>query len=177
MIDSAVHVFARSGLSGTTVADVADHAGISPAYVFKLFSGKTPLFVAALEHCYARILDVLEAAASRSPDATPADVLDRLGAAYADLIADRDVLMLQVHAQAAVDDPAIAETVRAGIARITDLAAARSRAGDTEVQRFMAYGQLCHLLTAVDAFTIDEPWATTLTAAIRHTEPTPPHPH
>lgn len=171
VVDSAVRMFARSGLAGTTIGEIADDVGISPAYIFKLFTGKTPLFVAALRQCYARILDVLEAAADESEAASPADVLDRMGAAYAELIADRDLLMLQVHAQAVAGVPEVAAAVRDGIARITGLASSRSGAPATDVQRFIAYGQLCHLLTTLDAFAIAEPWATTLTRHIRHTEP------
>ncbi|SFB49647.1 transcriptional regulator, TetR family [Amycolatopsis marina] len=168
VVTSAVKVFAQGGYSGTPITAVAEHARISPAYVFKLFAGKVPLFVAALERCYERILDALEDGAARATTQTPAGVLHAMGEAYAALIADRDLLMLQVHAQAATDTPEIAGAVRNGIARITSLAAGRSRASAAEVQRFVAYGQLCHLLTTLDAFSVDEPWATTLTDGIRH---------
>ncbi|TQN33335.1 TetR family transcriptional regulator [Haloactinospora alba] len=171
VVSSAVRLFARSGLSGATIGAIADDAGISPAYVFKLFSSKNQLFVAALESCYEQILGVLEDAAAGSDTAGSADVLDRMGAAYAELIADRDLLNLQVHAQAAVGVPEVRDAVRSGIARITALASSRSGGSAGEVQRFMAYGQLCHLLTAVDAFGVDERWAATLTEGVRHTAP------
>ena len=45
---SAVTEFARGGYHGTTIADVARAARISPAYVFKLFPSKERLFVVAL---------------------------------------------------------------------------------------------------------------------------------
>lgn len=93
-----------------------------------------------------------------------------MGSAYASLTADRDLLMLQVHAQAATEDPEIAAAVRRGIARVTDFASLRSRAEDIEVQQFIAFGQLCHLLTTIDAFDVDAAWATTLTANIRHSD-------
>src|SRR5690625_4084515 len=37
VIDSAIVTFARGGYHSTTIARVADNAGISPAYVSKLF--------------------------------------------------------------------------------------------------------------------------------------------
>ncbi|WP_199435206.1 TetR/AcrR family transcriptional regulator [Qaidamihabitans albus] len=168
VVASAVTVFARGGYAGTPITAVAEHARISPAYVFKLFPSKVSLFVAALERCYERIVDALEGGAARAETPAPADVLHSMGASYAALIADRDLLMLQVHAQAATGAPEIAEAVRRGIARVTSFASSRSRASADEVQQFIAYGQLCHLLTTLDAFGVDEPWAATLTAGIRH---------
>jgi len=58
---SAMHEFARGGYHGTTVADVAREARISPAYVFKLFPSKESLFVAALERCFEQIVETISA--------------------------------------------------------------------------------------------------------------------
>lgn len=172
VVSSAIATFARGGFHTVTIAEVAKHAGISPAYVSKLFSSKTQLFVAALEECYRRIVEALERGAEASEDGSPDSVLDSMGAAYSALIADRDLLTIQVHAQAAMSaDPAIARAVREGIAEVTEFVAARSRADGPAVQRFIAFGQLCHLLTAMDAFGSDAAWAEMLTAGIRHVPP------
>jgi AcrR family transcriptional regulator len=168
VVSSAIAPFARGGFHTVTIAEVAKHAGISPAYVSKLFSSKTQLFVAALEECYRRIIDALERGAAASEDQTPGAVLDAMGAAYAALIADRDLITLQVHAQSALADRAIARAVRKGIADITEYVAARTGADGPAIQQFMAVGQLCHLLTAIDAFDVDADWAAMLTAGIRH---------
>lgn len=173
VVSSAIATFARGGFHTVTIADVAKHAGISPAYVSKLFSSKTQLFVAALEECYRQIMTALERGAEASEDGSPDSVLDSMGAAYAALIADRDLLTIQVHAQAAMADPAIARAVREGIAEVTEYVAARSRADGPAIQRFIAFGQLCHLLTAIDAFDSDAAWAEMLTAGIRHAAPKP----
>jgi len=167
-VASAVTTFARGGYQTTPIAAVAAHAGISPAYVSKLFSSKTALFVAAVDECYARIADTLERAAEEARADSPEEILYAMGGAYAELIADRDLLMLQVHAQAATDVPEIAAAVRRGLARITEVATNVSRADSDQVQQFVAFGQLCHLLTTVDAFDVDATWATVLTDGIRH---------
>ena len=175
VVSSAVTMFARGGYRATPIADVAEHAAISPAYVSKLFTNKTQLFVAALDECYSRIVEALEAGAdSAEPGAEPVEVLTAMGGAYAALVADRDLLMLQVHAQAATDVPEIAAAVRQGIARITDFTRIRSRANDAALQQFIAFGQLCHLLTTIDAFDVQAAWATTLTAGIRHSDASSP---
>jgi AcrR family transcriptional regulator len=176
VVSSAVATFASGGFHAVTIADVAKHAGISPAYVLKLFTSKTQLFAAALEECYRRIREAMELGASQAQDASPEAVLHSMGGAYAELIGERDLLMLQVHAQSAMAEPLIAEAVRRGVAEITDYVAARSRAGGRQIQEFMAFGQLCHLLTTVDAFGIDAPWATLLTEGFRHADPRPSAP-
>lgn len=171
VIDAAIATFARAGYHSTTIAHVAGEAGISPAYVSKLFSSKTQLFVAALRECYDRILRTLEKGAEEAEGTSPSELLWAMGGAYADLIADRDLLMLQVHAQAATEISEIAETVRQGISEVTRFAASRTGAEPGEVQRFIAFGQLCHLLTNIQAFDLDDGWAAILTEGIRHTDP------
>src|SRR4051812_29824981 len=118
LLDRAVAVFARNGYHATPVTAVAAAAGISEAYALRLFSGKLGLFVAAVEACYERILATLEAAAERAPDRAPEPLLEHLGDAYADLIADRDLLLLQVHAQSVSDLPEVGAAVREGYRRL-----------------------------------------------------------
>jgi AcrR family transcriptional regulator len=168
VLASAVRRFARSGYLGTTVADVATEANISPAYVFKLFPSKEGLFVATLEHCFDRVQEALEAGADASTEPTPSAILYAMGGAYAELIADRSLLMLQVHAQSAAEVPEIGGALRRGLARVTTFAKTRSGASDAEVQQFIAFGQLCHLIVTLGIDGSNEPWATLLTDGIRH---------
>jgi AcrR family transcriptional regulator len=165
---AAVTAFARGGYHGTTIADVAGGAGISPSYVFKLFPGKEALFVAALESCFDQIVDALAQGADASSGRTPAEVLDAMGAAYAELIRDRTLLLLQVHAQSVADIPEIGEAFRAGLAKVTNFAKGRSGGSDDEVQRFIAFGQLCHLLVTARIDEVHQAWAITLAHGIRH---------
>jgi AcrR family transcriptional regulator len=165
----AITVFARTGYHATPVAEVAEAADISTAYVFRLFDGKLGLFVAALEHCYERVEWALADGADRAgADAGPDQVLDAMGGAYAALIADRDLLMLQVHALSAAEVPEIGAAVRRGYERVVAFATERSGAAPAAVQRFIAYGQLCHLIVAAGLADGTGPWVDTLTAGIRH---------
>lgn len=171
VVAHAVARFAEGGLSGTTVADVAASAGISTAYVLKLFPTKELLFLAALEECFDRIEQTLIDAVSNAGGG-PETVLTAMGEAYARMIADRDLLMLQVHAQSATTAPAIRNTLRARVQRVTDLVSARSGAGPQAVQYFMAMGQLCHLVVTLDIESVDAPWAELLTLGLRHYDET-----
>lgn len=167
IIDAALVAFSRGGYGGTTVTDVAGEAGISSAYVLKLFGGKEALFVAALETCFDRIERTL---ADAHASGSPAEILDALGAAYAALIADRTLLLIQVHAQSVATIPAIGDALRAGLARIIRFAKQHSGAEDHEVQRFIAYGQLCHLVVTSGIAEVDDDWSRILTDGIRHPE-------
>jgi len=168
VVSGAVRVFARTGYHATPVADVATEAGISTAYVFRLFAGKLGLFVAAVDHCYARVVQALAEGAGRAPGGSPEDVLAAMGDAYAELIADRDLLMLQVHAQSACDVPEVREAVRRGLGTLITAVRELSDAPEEAVQRFVAYGQLCHLIVTADVDAVDASWARTLAMGMSH---------
>ena len=171
VVAHAVARFATGGLSGTTVANVAASAGISTAYVLKLFPTKELLFIAALEECFDRIEQTLIAAASEAGGGADT-ALTAMGDAYARLIADRDLLMLQVHAQSAATAPAIRDALRARMQRLTDLISARTNADDQAVQHFMAMGQLCNLVVTLGIETVHARWAELLTLGLRHYDAT-----
>jgi AcrR family transcriptional regulator len=168
VVARAVEVFARTGYHATPVTDVAAAAGISQAYVLRLFDGKLGLFVAALDHCYEQIRQTLHRSAEKLPAASATQILDQMGDDYAELIADRSLIKLQIHAQSASDVPEIREATRRGIASVVTLARELSGGTQAQVQQFIALGQLCHLIVAADLDEVDEPWARTLTRGMRH---------
>lgn len=69
VVDAAIARFAKTGYHGTPINTVASAAGISPAYVFKLFPSKVELFVAALDRCYELVEQSLATGAARVPGA------------------------------------------------------------------------------------------------------------
>jgi AcrR family transcriptional regulator len=168
ILASAVDVFARSGYQATPVADVATAAGVSTAYVFRLFDGKLGLFVAAVDDCYERVAAAMTAGASTSTGTGSAEILEAMSTAYVALIRDRGLIALQVHAQSACDVPEIQEAVRRGIARVVRTVSAESGAGDDDIQRFLAYGQLCHLIVQAGLGDVDSSWARLVDHGIRH---------
>jgi AcrR family transcriptional regulator len=158
----AVPVFARSGYHATPVTEIADAAQISQAYVFRLFGNKLGLFTATLERCFGLIEQALREGAEKALDAPAPQMLAAMGDSYAELIADRDLLMLQVHAQSATDVPEIREAMRRGYASAVTLVHELSGGTRDQVQYFMAMGLMCHLITALDLDEVDAPWALTL---------------
>ncbi|MDT0305204.1 TetR/AcrR family transcriptional regulator [Streptomonospora wellingtoniae] len=172
----AVPVFAKMGYHATPVADVAAAAGISQAYVFRLFDGKLGLFVAAVDRCHRLIEDALRLGAEKASGDSPAEVLEAMGDAYAELIADRSVLMMLVHAQSVADIPEVRAAVQRGYASAVSLAHRLSGARGEQVQHFIAMGQLCHLIAALDLDSVDATWARTLTRGMYHPAPSTPAP-
>ena len=168
ILAAALAGFARAGYRATPVSEIAARSGVSPAYVFSLFSGKLGLFVATVDHCYELVSDALVAGGETAGSSTPQVVLDAMSDAYVQLISDRDLIMLQVHAQSACDVPEIRAAVQRGVAAVVRVVARVSGADPAAVQRFMAYGQLCHLIVQAELTEIREVWAETLTAGIRH---------
>jgi AcrR family transcriptional regulator len=179
VLAAALPVFAVSGFEGTPVTAVAEAAGISQGYVLRLFGTKLGLSVAVVDRCYQRIRAVLEDAADAAHAhaggvAEPAAVLDAMAHAYGDLIADRTLLMVQVHAQSASATPEIRQAVQSGLRSLVDRARERSRASESQLQRFFAFGQLCHLIVTAELGEIDAPWARVLTHGMHHPAPADP---
>ena len=86
-----------------------------------------------------------------------------MGAAYGELLRDRDALLLQLQTHAAADDPEVREAVRRGFRGLYELVARRSGATDAELQRWFAHGMLMNVVAAMRADELDEPWARALT--------------
>jgi AcrR family transcriptional regulator len=166
---AAVAVFARTGYHATPVTDVAQAVGVSPAYVFRLFPGKLGVFVAAVDRCYELVAAALAEAGDAATSTDPAERLEAMTSAYIALIEDRDLIRLQVHAQSACEVPEIRDAVRRGLATVVKAVTLGSGADHAAVQRFLAYGQLCHLVVQADLSSVPSEWADIISAGIRHT--------
>src|SRR5947199_6017258 len=97
----AVHEFARTGFQGTSTEDVARAAGISQPYLFKMFPTKKALFLALVQHSFARVHQAFIEAVG---DTVGEEALTRMGERYSELLRDRDGLLMQMQAYAACDD-------------------------------------------------------------------------
>jgi AcrR family transcriptional regulator len=161
ILRAAERVFADRGLHGTPTLDIAKAAGISQAYLFRLFPTKTELFIALAQRCNERVHRAFAAAAARAR-ASGEEVLPAMGRAYMELLADRDLLLVQLHSHAASDDPAIRAEMRRCFARLVELVERESGADGPAVQRFFAHGMLLNVLAAMRAEEVDAHWARVL---------------
>jgi len=167
VLEAATKVFAARGLYGTPTLEVAKAAGISQAYLFRLFPTKDDLALAVIERCNARVYDAFARAAAKAK-ASGDEVLPAMGTAYVELIHDRDLLMLQLHGHAAsATKPATRTAMRACFARLYELIKRETGESDEKIGQFLKTGMALNVLGALDAFELDEPWAT----AMRSGEP------
>jgi len=163
-VAAAVTAFARGGYAGTTTDQVARLAGVSQPYVIRLFGTKQALFLAATRHATGRVEKRFRDAAAVRPD------LESLGIAYDDLLAERELITVLLHAFAAGADPALGPTVRECFGRIYRTVRELTGAGEEEARGFLAMGMLLTVLGAMRIIGPDavphEPWMTELIGGV-----------
>jgi AcrR family transcriptional regulator len=165
LVQAAVHEFARGGLHGTPVEQVAKRVGVAQPYVFALFGSKRELFIAAVEEGFERVARTFRAAAAayeagNGPEGCE-DVLTAMGVAYKQLLAsDRDCLMLQQQSYAACDDEVVRARVRQRFAMLVSLAKDLSGAQDERLDQFLARGMALNVAAAMGVADLspDSPW-------------------
>lgn len=161
VLQAAISTFAERGYYGTPTTEIAKRARISQPYIFRLFLTKERLFIAAVDYCTERILACFRRAVADSMGSS--QTFKFLSWAYADLMmSDRDLLMVQLHAQSACSEPAIREAVQRSLERQIEFVRAITGGTDEEVKAFFGAGMLSHLILAVDAQAVDDRWARTL---------------
>lgn len=162
LLSAAMRVFGERGLQAPTSA-VAKEAGISHAYLFRLYPTKSGLAVALMRRVHERIHAAFAdaAAAARAAGDEP---LEHMGRAYLDLIqTDTDLLRVQLQGHAAAaSDPVLQEEMRRGFGVLVESVRTEARATDEQLDSFFATGMLLNVLVAMEAFDLDTPWARTL---------------
>jgi AcrR family transcriptional regulator len=155
VLEAAVAEFAVHGLAGTSTEDVARRAGISQPYLFRLFPTKKALFLALVERCFRRVRDAFAEAAG---DRTGQAALEAMAHAYEVLLEDRTLLLLQMQAYAACDDPEIRVTTRDGYKKLWELVERITGLPFQAVVDFFAVGMLMNVAAAMDLPSVDERW-------------------
>ena len=162
VLQAAMPAIAARGIHATPTADIAKRAGISHAYLFRLFPTKSDLAVAVVERANQRIYDAFAAAAA-SAGPSGEEKLHAMGMAYSELLEDRDLLLIQLHSHAAAgEDERVRETARRGFERLVDIVERESGADPTLVGRFFATGMLLNVMAALDAGSLTDHWAEVL---------------
>jgi AcrR family transcriptional regulator len=164
ILRAAMKVMGTRGLYGTPTLEIAHAAGISQAYVFRLFPTKLGLFLAVVERSFQQIHDDLERAGRAAP-AAGEPALMAMAAAYTALVEDPGILLVQLQAQAAAGEPEVREALRRGFAGLLDMVERVSGASPRRVQQFFARGMLCNVSAAMQIYGLDQHWAQVLVSA------------
>jgi AcrR family transcriptional regulator len=154
LVAAAVSEFAVKGLHGTATEAIARRAGISHAYLFRLFPTKKDLFIACAHECLERVLHMFESACAGD---TPEERLESMGHAYEEMLADRELLRSQMQLYAACADPEIRAVAREGFERLCTAVGELSGADGEQLRSFFATGMLLNVAAAMDAPELGKP--------------------
>lgn len=152
VVAAAAIEFAQGGYAGTSTAAIARRAGVSQPYLFQLFGTKQQLFLAAVRDCFERTRARFErvAAGAQGSGLDPSGLLALMGDAYIQLLlADRDLLRLQLQAYAACGDPGVRAVVREGFESLWQTVADLSGARPGELQPWFAAGALVNVIASM----------------------------
>jgi AcrR family transcriptional regulator len=152
----ALEEFGAHGLHGTSTDAIAEKAGVSQPYLFRLFGTKKALYLESVRRCLSQTLEVFQAAAAGK---TGEDALQAIGAAYGVLLRDRTRLQAQMQAYAACGDEDVREVVRAGFGELVQFAERVSGAEPKRIRDFFAFGMLLNVFASMDLLDQKSPWA------------------
>jgi AcrR family transcriptional regulator len=156
VLRAATAEFALGGYAGTSTESIAARAGISQPYLFRLFGTKRDLFIATMAEMHARIERAFRSAAAGLQGL---EAMGAMGEAYHELLSERDLLLVQLHAFAAAgSDPVIGRASREGMRRLWVVTEELTGLPDEAIRTFFAQGMLLNVLAAIDAPSIDEWW-------------------
>lgn len=152
IISAAIEVFAEIGYYRATTAQVAKRAEISQPYIFRFFSTKEALLLAALEVSWMRVIDSFrKVVGSASPEHLETDLIQ----AYDEILnAYRNEILLQMQAQTIQED-SIREAMRNGFGEVRRIVLEAFRAAgipnpEERTMLFLARGMLCNISTALN---------------------------
>jgi AcrR family transcriptional regulator len=156
VLEIAAEEFAAHGLSGASTETIARTAGITQAYVFRMFRTKKALFLELVNGAFDRISDGMrDVAAGRSG----LDALSAMGTEYYDLLENRTNLLLQLQGFAACGDDEVRAAVRVCFARMWATVAETTGLDPVTVKSFLAFGMLLNSTAALDIEEVEESWA------------------
>lgn len=152
----AADEFADHGLHGASIDAIAREAGITQAYVFRMFGTKKALFLELVGAAFDQFSDGMARVAE---GARGVEALALMGSRYYESLSDRTTLLLQLQGFAACGDREVRDLVRARLARMWNTVADTTGLDPVAVKSFLAFGMLLNNMAALDVDDVDEPWA------------------
>jgi len=148
ILESATEVFGERGYAGATTDGIARAAGISQAYVVRMFGSKEKLFIEVLNRALVRLVGEFRAViAAHAVSGDPAEqIFHKLGTAYIDLVTDRGTLLALMQSFAQGHDRVIGEAARCGFMDIYRLLRDEAHLTPDEANTFLAQGMMMNTL-------------------------------
>ena len=148
LLEVAIAEFGATGYHGTSTEVIAERAGISQPYIFRLYGTKKDLFLACVDRCFDRTVEVFREAAENPPPDVDGP-RKAMGRAYIEMLGARELVLFQHQLYAAADDPDIRAAARR---RFEQLAGDIEQLGGlTPRERtvFMGQGMLLNVIAAL----------------------------
>ncbi len=150
ILDAATAVFGERGYVGGTTDAIARAAGISQAYVVRMFGTKEDLFAEVCARAGRRVSEAFRLAISQfAPDATLEEKLRLLGETYGYLIADRGTLLSLMHTFTQGADPKFGPLGREYFLNAFRIVRDEAGLGAQQTTAFFAQGMLINTLLAM----------------------------
>ncbi len=150
ILAAASIVFGERGYSGGTTDAVAREAGISQAYVVRMFGSKENLFRETAQRASRRVQDAFrDEIAQFAPDEPMESKRHRLAVAYANIVADRGQLLTLLHLFSLGHDENFAPLARDCFLTVYKIARDEAGMSAEEATSFFAQGMLMTVLLAM----------------------------
>lgn len=102
LLEAAASLFAEKGYYKTTTADIAKVIGVTQPYIFHFFKSKEELYLAVLDHAFQQIYHAFS-----SVEAPATQLVETMGRAFVELLANHRNEILLVMTSFTVPEPAI----------------------------------------------------------------------
>jgi AcrR family transcriptional regulator len=132
LIDTAIRLFSEGSYRGTTTSEIARAAGISEPILYRHFTSKRELYLAALDHVWGKARASWEHALATTPDVRAA--METMGRGHV-TVRDCKFQMAELWVQAlgeAAEDPELRKHLRRHMREVHDFIADVIRRGQTE---------------------------------------------
>lgn len=151
ILQVAAKIIARDGMHGASTAEIAREAGISHAYLFRIFPTKEALQIAVAADCGMQMHATMMQAGERAR-ARGEEPLVAMGQAFQDFLADRTRLRVSLQAIAAAESiPALGTSLRASWELVISDLERVSGAAPAELRAFIAQGMLLKIIAGLGA--------------------------
>ena len=132
LIETAIRLFTDGSYHGTTTAEIARAAGVSEPILYRHFASKRDLYLASLEHVWAKTREAWERALDETPDACAA--IEAIGKGHVSVRSPK-LQLTELWVQAlseASEDPALRRHLRKHMREVHDFIADAIRRGQAE---------------------------------------------
>jgi AcrR family transcriptional regulator len=132
LVETAIRLFTEGSYHGTTTAEIARAAGVSEPILYRHFASKRDLYLAALEHVWAKTRESWQRALDETPDACAA--IEAIGKGHVSVRSPKlhlTELWVQALSEAS-EDPALRRHLRKHMREVHDFVADLVRRGQNE---------------------------------------------